>query len=195
MRPNSRLASLAGLVVGMALITAACSASATPSAAVAAATAVPTTVATDTTAASPVDTAAAAATTSAPAGPASLTIASTPDSTLGEYLTGLNGMTLYVLTLDKADSSSCSGSCATNWPPLTVADGTTITGPSSATGDFATITRADGTMQVTYNHMPLYYFAGDSAAGDTKGQVKNGTWFVAPVSGSVANAPSPTSGY
>jgi predicted lipoprotein with Yx(FWY)xxD motif len=143
----------------------------------------------------PPATPAAVATSAAPAAPASLTIASTPDSTLGEYLTGLNGMTLYVLTLDKADSSSCSGSCATNWPPLTVAGGTTIAGPSSATGAFATITRADGTMQVTYNHMPLYYFAGDSAAGDTKGQGKNGTWYVAPVSGSVANAPTPTAAY
>jgi len=46
-------------------------------------------------------------------------------------------------------------------------------------------------MQVTYNHWPLYYFAGDSAAGDTKGQGKNGTWFVAPLSGSLASmAPS-----
>jgi hypothetical protein len=97
-------------------------------------------------------------------------------------------MTLYVLTTDSADTSSCSGTCATNWPPLAAAIGATITGPSGATGAFATITRSDGIVQVTYNHMPLYYYAGDSAAGDTKGQGKNGVWFVAPLSGSVPSA-------
>jgi hypothetical protein len=60
-----------------------------------------------------------------------------------------------------------------------------ITGPTGATGTFATITRSDGIVQVTYNHMPLYYFSGDSAAGDTTGQGKNGVWFVAPASGTV----------
>jgi predicted lipoprotein with Yx(FWY)xxD motif len=51
-------------------------------------------------------------------------------------------------------------------------------------GAFATITRADGTVQVTFNHMPLYYFSGDSVAGDTNGQGTN-TRFVAPLSGTV----------
>jgi predicted lipoprotein with Yx(FWY)xxD motif len=102
-------------------------------------------------------------------------------------------MTLYVLTKDTPDTSTCAGSCATNWPPLTVASGATIAAPGGATLPFATITRADGTVQVTYNHMPLYYFAGDSAVGDTKGQGSNGVWFVAPVSGTVGGgAPSPT---
>jgi predicted lipoprotein with Yx(FWY)xxD motif len=172
------MTSLAGLVVGVALIAVACSASATPSPTVPAAAATPTTAAMDTTAATP----AAPAATAAPGG---FTIDTTGDATLGAYLTGANGMTLYVLTLDAADASSCSGTCATNWPPLTVASGTPITGPSAATGAFATITRADGTVQVTYNHMPLYYYAGDSAAGDTTGQGKNNTWYVAPLSGSL----------
>jgi len=119
------------------------------------------------------------------AGATSLTIGSTDDPTLGAYLTGQNGMTLYVLTGDTPDTSTCSGSCATNWPPLSVAAGATITGPTGATLTFGTIPRADGTIQVTYNHMPLYYYAGDSVAGDTKGEGKNNTWFVAPLSGSV----------
>jgi hypothetical protein len=63
----------------------------------------------------------------------------------------------------------------------------------SATGTFATITRSDGIVQVTYNHMPLYYFSGDSKAGDTTGQGKNGVWFVAPVSGSVPSGGAATS--
>lgn len=169
MRPISRSLSFAGLALGAALIAAACSS--------AAATPTPT----------PTPAPADAGSTPAPsaAGAASITLASTTNPTLGEYLTGQNGMTLYVLTKDTADTSTCSGTCATTWPPLAAATGATITGPSSATGAFATITRSDGIVQVTYNHMPLYYFSGDSAAGDTTGQGKNGVWFVAPVSGSV----------
>ena len=180
MRPSSRLTSMAGLVVGLAFVASACSAAvATPTAPAGAA---------------------ATPTTAAPAGAAALTLASTNDPTLGAYLTGLNGMTLYILTKDTPDTSSCTGTCATNWPPLTAASGATITGPSGATAAFATSARSDGTMQVTYNHWPLYYFAGDSKAGDTTGQGKSGTWFVAPLSGSLASAapaasPSASSNY
>lgn len=172
MRPNSRWTMMAGLALGAAMIAAACSS--------AAATPPPT---------SAVAGASAMATTAAAPAAAGLTVGVTNDMTLGAFLTGQNGMTLYVLTKDTADTSTCSGTCATNWPPLSVASGATITPPSGATATFATITRSDGTMQVTYNHMPLYYFAGDSAAGDTKGQGKSGVWFVAPLSGSVPVAP------
>ena len=159
MRPSSRWTSMAGLVVGAVFVASACSAAvATPAA------------------------------STAPAGAAGLTLASTNDPTLGAYLTGLNGMTLYLYTKDTPDVTVCYATCATNWPPLTVAAGATITGPSGATAAFATISRTDGTSQVTYNHWPLYYYAGDSKAGDTTGQGKNGTWFVAPLSGSLASA-------
>jgi predicted lipoprotein with Yx(FWY)xxD motif len=167
MRPSSRLALLAGLAAGAALIAGACtSAAATPT--------VP-------------------AAPAAPAAATSITIGTANSPTLGAYLTGQNGMTLYVLTKDAPDTSTCSGACATNWPPLVVAGGATITGPSGAMSTFATITRSDGTVQVTYNHMPLYYYAGDSAAGDTTGQGINGVWFVAPLSGSLASA-APSAG-
>jgi predicted lipoprotein with Yx(FWY)xxD motif len=116
----------------------------------------------------------------------------TNDPTLGAYLTGSSGMTLYVLTNDTPDTATCTGTCATNWPPLTAASGAQITGPAGATGSFATIDRYDGMTQVTYNHMPLYYYSGDSAAGDTNGQGKNGTWFVAPLSGSVSSGSAPS---
>lgn len=169
MHPSSRWTSMAGLVVGAAFVASACSAAAA------------TPVITDT----PVM---ATPTTAAPAGAAGLTLASTNDAKLGGYLTGVNGMTLYILTTDTPDTSSCTGTCATNWPPLTVAGGTTVAGPSGAAAPFATSPRADGSLQVTYNHWPLYYFAGDSKAGDTMGQGKNAVWFVAPLSGSLASA-------
>ena len=173
MRQKSHWISLIGSTVGIALVAAACSS--------AAATPTPATPATSPT---PV-------TSAAPA--TSLTLAETIDPTLGTYLTGVNGMTLYVSTSDTPDTSACTATCATTWPPLTVATGATITGPSDATGAFATITRSDGTIQVTYNHLPLYYNSGDSAAGNTTGQGLNGTWFVAPASGSVGSANPSTS--
>jgi predicted lipoprotein with Yx(FWY)xxD motif len=169
MHPSSRWTSMVGLVVGAAFVASACSAAAA------------TPVITDT----PVM---ATPTTAASAGSATLTLASTNDAKLGGYLTGAKGMTLYILTKDTPDTSSCTGTCATNWPPLTVAGGTTVAGPSEAAAPFATSARTDGTLQVTYNHWPLYYFAGDSTAGDTMGQGKNAVWFVAPLSGSLASA-------
>ena len=41
------------------------------------------------------------------------------------------------------------------------------------------IKRPDGTTQVTYNGMPLYYFSGDANPGDTNGQGIGGVWFAA----------------
>ena len=46
------------------------------------------------------------------------------------------------------------------------------------TGAIATITRDDGTSQVTYKGVPVYYFKGDAKAGDTSGQGTGGIWFV-----------------
>ena len=65
---------------------------------------------------------------------------------------------------------------------------TVITPPTGATGTFSLITRPDGTTQVAYDHQPLYYYAGDSAAGDTTGQGLSGKWFVAPLITSGASA-------
>ena len=44
--------------------------------------------------------------------------------------------------------------------------------------DFGTITRADGQKQTTYKGMPLYYFGGDKAPGDTIGQGAKDVWYV-----------------
>jgi predicted lipoprotein with Yx(FWY)xxD motif len=169
MRPSSRWTYLAGIGVGIALTAAACSSAATATTSVLGATAAP-----------------PAATTAA--GASSVMVGTNGSPSLGAYLTGQNGMTLYVLTQDKPDTSTCAGTCATNWPPLTVASGVTVSGPAAATDTFGTITRSDGTTQVTYNRMPLYYYSGDSAAGDTNGQGKLGVWFVAPVSGTVMSS-------
>lgn len=87
----------------------------------------------------------------------------------GTYLADAEGRSLYLLTADKGSTSTCSGACATNWPPLTT------TGVPKAMGkveadDLGTTKRADGTTQVTFYGHPLYYFKGDSGAGSTSGQ-------------------------
>ena len=89
----------------------------------------------------------------------------------GSYLTGTNGMSLYVFQKDTKDSgkSVCNGACATNWPPY-AADETDEVEAEGASGTLSIVTRDDGTKQLAYNGMPLYYFAGDKAAGDTNGK-------------------------
>jgi predicted lipoprotein with Yx(FWY)xxD motif len=84
---------------------------------------------------------------------------------------GASGLTLYVFANDAANSgkSACNGSCATTWPPLTVSSGTTPSAGAGASGKLGTITRDDGTTQVTYNGLPLHHYSGDSAPGDTNG--------------------------
>jgi Uncharacterized protein conserved in bacteria len=85
-------------------------------------------------------------------------------------------MTVYMFAKDVKDSgaSNCTAACLTKWPALTVAAGVTPSGGSAVTGTLGTITRADdGTIQVTYNGLPLYFFSGDTAVGDSKGVYLN----------------------
>jgi len=89
---------------------------------------------------------------------------------------GANGMTVYTFTKDVANSgtSACTGGCLTKWPALTVPAGSTPAGGSDITGKLGTITRADdGSAQVTYNGLPLYFYSGDKAPGDSNGIYTN----------------------
>jgi predicted lipoprotein with Yx(FWY)xxD motif len=115
---------------------------------------------------------------------------SVAQSSLGAHLAGPNGHALYVLTNDSANTSTCSDSCAQNWPPLLVGPGQTATAGDGVTGAIATFSRADGGSQVSINGMPVYYFAGDSAASDTNGQGIGGVWFLAAPDGSPLGAAS-----
>ena len=89
---------------------------------------------------------------------------------------GESGMTVYTFTKDVKDSgkSACSGGCIATWPALTVPAGSTPTAGDGVTGTLGTITREDdGTLQVTYNGLPLYFFKNDKAEGDTNGIYEN----------------------
>lgn len=124
-----------------------------------------------------------------------LTVAAGNSAALGALLTGASGKTLYVLTKDSANASTCTGSCATNWPPLTVsAGGAGVTQGAGVTGTFSTFARADGSMQVAIDGKPLYYFAGDTSAGDTNGQGQGGVWFAATANGGAPAGGAPAGG-
>ncbi len=103
----------------------------------------------------------------------------TGSGTAGTYLTGPNGMTLYIFTKDAEGTSVCSGDCAAAWPPLVTETGQTVSAGDGVPGALTTFARDDGSMQVAYNGKPLYYFAADKAAGDTKGEGVNDVWFIA----------------
>ena len=127
-------------------------------------------------------TAGGGASPSAPAGAAAIELKVVAGAgSVANYLTGKDGLTLYIFTKDTKDSgkSVCNGDCATNWPPLIVTSLAEVKADSGATGTLALVTRDDGTKMVSYKGMPLYYFAADKAAGDTKGQGVGGVWFVA----------------
>jgi predicted lipoprotein with Yx(FWY)xxD motif len=103
---------------------------------------------------------------------------SNDNATLGSYLSASNGMTLYYFTKDAPGVSTCADACAINWPPYTVSSSASLSGAAGVTGAISTITRADGSMQVTYNGAPLYFWAKDVKPGDTNGQNIGGVWFV-----------------
>jgi predicted lipoprotein with Yx(FWY)xxD motif len=119
---------------------------------------------------------------------ASVAIGTVKSANLGTLLTGPDGKTLYTHAGDSATSSTCTGDCATAWPPLTVpAGGQVIAGPG-VTGTLGTLVRADGTTQVTYAGLPLYGWQGDANPGDVTGNGVNG--FVVARVGGPAPAPS-----
>jgi predicted lipoprotein with Yx(FWY)xxD motif len=90
---------------------------------------------------------------------------------------GSNGMTVYYFEKDVQGSgtSACLTGCITKWPALTVPAGTTPTGGTGVTASkLGTITRPDdGTLQVTYDGKPLYFFSGDTKPGDSNGVYTN----------------------
>jgi predicted lipoprotein with Yx(FWY)xxD motif len=102
------------------------------------------------------------------------------NSRLGKILVDSRGRTLYLFTKDSGSTSTCTGACATAWPPL-LADGTTTVAGGALASLVGTTRRSDSTPQVTYNGHPLYTFVKDQKAGDTNGEgvtAFGGSWFV-----------------
>ena len=166
----ARLAAGMGGMVGAALLVAACSSGSSSTGAAASG--------------SP----AAAASSSSGASASGGTVIETASSSAGTFLTDGSGRAVYLWAKDTGDTSNCTGACAGAWPPVTATGSVTASGSAKAS-DLGTITRSDGTKQVTYDGHPLYYFSGDSGPGTATGQDSDGFgakwWLVAPTGSDV----------
>ena len=175
MKPRNLMAATIVVVAGLA---AGCSNAATASPPASVAT-VPTAVPTSApTASVPAATPAASVPAATPAASASAqavggqTIMTATVGSKGTLIVAGNGMTVYTFTKDTPNSgkSACTGACLATWPALTVPAGSKPSAGTGAGGKLGTITRSDdGALQVTYNGLPLYFFSGDHAAGDSNG--------------------------
>jgi len=121
------------------------------------------------------------AATQAPAAAAASLMVAKNDK-LGSFLSDSNGMSLYLFTKDTPNSSNCYDKCAASWPPL-LTSGSPAGGDGVDASKLGTTTRKDGSLQVTYNGWPLYYFAKDKQAGDVTGQGVGKVWYVISPSG------------
>ena len=174
MSAPARLAAGAGSALGVALLVAACS---TGSSTAAAGSSSP----------------AGASSSSAAAGGSGSTVITTVSSAAGTFLANGSGHAVYLWTKDSTGMSACSGACAGAWPPVTTTGTVTASGGAKSS-DLGTITRPDGTKQVTYDGHPLYLFSGDSGSGMASGQGNDGFgakwWLVSPSGSDITAAMS-----
>ena len=171
-----RLATVVGVACAGVLLVAACSSGGSSSAAGGAG------------APSSSATGGAAAASSGASGSGSAVIATASGS--GATFLSDGGRAVYMFAKDSGGKSACSGACASTWPPVTATG--SLTGSGGVTSsDLGTITRSDGTKQVTYDGHPLYFYAGDSGPGMASGQGSDqfgAKWWLVSPSGSDVTA-------
>lgn len=123
-------------------------------------------------------------------------VVGTASTSLGTVLVDSSGRTLYSFANDSAGQSTCTGACATYWPPDVVTSATPapVSGVSATLG---TIHRSDGSLQLTVNGLPVYTYAADSGPGGTAGQGVNSQgglwWVVGPDGKAITTAPTASS--
>ena len=172
-------------VAGIGLVMAACSSGSSTATSSPATSTTSAATSTSSAAASPATQASSPAATGQAAGTAAVSLTAI-SGIPGKFLVGSTGRTLYLFEADKNGTSACSGACAAAWPPDTVT-GTPQAGSGVQQSLLGTIKRSDGTMQLTYNGHPLYYFTADTAGGAAHGQgVKafGAGWYVVSATGS-----------
>ena len=168
---RTKLVAGVGGALGAAVVVAACSSGGTSSSA-----------------AAPAASPAGGSSSSAGASSSGGTVITTAKSSGGTVLASSSGRAVYLWAKDTGDMSNCNGACAGAWPPVTTTGTATASGAAKAS-DIGTITRSDGTKQVTYDGHPLYYFSGDSGPGTASGQGSDAFgakwWLVAPTGSDV----------
>jgi predicted lipoprotein with Yx(FWY)xxD motif len=118
----------------------------------------------------------------APAEAGDLALATTD---LGDILVDVDGNTVYLYTPDEQGESTCYDACEEAWP---VVGEVTVVGDGLDESLLGTTTRTDGVVQATYNSWPLYYFANDTAPGDTAGQGVSDVWYVVDATGAAISS-------
>jgi predicted lipoprotein with Yx(FWY)xxD motif len=116
----------------------------------------------------------------AAAGAASIKLASTPK---GMVIVDDKGNSLYLYTKDTGPTSTCTGGCATAWPPATVT-GTPTAGTGLDQSKVSTTKASDGSTMIVYNGHPLYRFAQDMSPGQTNGEGIGSVWYLVNAQGS-----------
>jgi len=118
-----------------------------------------------------------------------ITVDATPAGKLGTVLVTNKGFALYMFAPDAARHVTCTGGCATAWPPLLVHAGQAVAaGPGVRPGLLGTAQNPGGGRVVTYHGWPLYTYLGDATAGQAAGQRVDddgGYWYVMRPSGQV----------
>jgi predicted lipoprotein with Yx(FWY)xxD motif len=128
-------------------------------------------------------------------GTAKGTVIMTGSGSAGTFLVDGTGRAVYLWQADSKDKSTCSGACLGAWPAVP-ATGTVTASGGAVSSDLSTITGTDGSKQVAYDGHPLYYFSGDSGAGQTNGQGSSAFgakwWLVAPAGTAITGSGSAT---
>lgn len=128
---------------------------------------------------------------------ASAVIATKSVAGVGTVLVNGQGRTLYVFEPDHHAKVTCTGGCASVWPPVK------LTGAKAQTsGEVkASLVSSDpdpaGGRVVTYNGWPLYTYVADTQAGSASGQGLNssgGLWYVITPAGTVVTKKAHSSG-
>jgi predicted lipoprotein with Yx(FWY)xxD motif len=117
-------------------------------------------------------------------------------TSLGQVLVDGQGLTVYMLTADSPDHSSCSSDCLAYWPLVAAPSGGSVPSISGISANLGVTQATNGQSMLTANGWPLYTFASDEAPGDVEGQgaqTFGGTWYaLSPAGQPIKTAPSST---
>jgi predicted lipoprotein with Yx(FWY)xxD motif len=101
------------------------------------------------------------------------------DSQFGDIIFDGKRQAIYVFELDSRGETVCYDECAEAWPPV-YTKGAPVAGDGVDAELLGTVKRRDGRKQVTYDGLPLYYYAHEGP-GEVKCHNVNlngGLWWV-----------------
>ncbi|MFC6285340.1 hypothetical protein ACFP3Q_04180 [Nocardioides sp. GCM10027113] len=109
------------------------------------------------------------------------------DSQFGPMLFDATGQAIYLFDIERTSRSRCYGECAVAWPPV-LTQGKPVAGRGVDGSLLGTTKRTDGTIQVTYNDHPLYFYAHEGKREVRCHDVflNGGDWYVVQPSGDAA---------